>query len=211
VRVVLVDDHAAFRESFRIALSVQGGCEVVAEAADAAEGRLALERHSPDVAIVDLLLPTVDGISLIRDLKRAGAPTPVLVLTMSDGALSLRDAFSAGAGGYALKEQPLTEVIEAVRTVARGERYISPRLSTLLLGDAPLEGLDALSRREREIFRCVVQGLSNREIAKALFISVKTVQTHRSHINRKLDAHSTADLVRLAARHGLIIGGAEAE
>jgi DNA-binding NarL/FixJ family response regulator len=208
MRIILVDDHQSFRESLRLALSQHDDITVLADAATGREACALVEKHQPDLAVLDLTLPDTDGISLVRELRRRGFSTPVLILTMHQTPLFVRDALEAGAHGYALKEQPLSEVIEAMRAVSNGVRYLPPSVGALPDGPgrkgASFGGLESLSRREREIFALVVQGRASTEIARLLSISLKTVETHRSHINRKLGVHSGAELVRLAAVAGLL-------
>lgn len=214
MKLVLVDDHQAFRESFRIALWHEASISVVGEASAARQVYPIVEAEKPDLVVADLMLKDTDGVSVIRELARREVPARTMILTMHANALFVRDAFEAGALGYALKEQPLAEIIAAIRLAAAGERYLSPLLGSIPLprmrsspGErASSAGLDQLSRREREIFGRIIQGLSSREIAQSLCISLKTVETHRSHINRKLGVHSPAELIRLAALKGLLAG-----
>jgi len=212
MRIVLVDDHQAFRESFRIALWHEASIEVVGEAASARQVYPLVEAEKPDLVVADLMLKDTDGVSVARELARRGTAARIMILTMHANAMFVRDAFDAGVIAYALKEQPLSEIIEAMRLAAAGERYLAPRLGSppvpRLRGGVELAepGLDQLSRREREIFGRIIQGLSSRDIAQSLCISLKTVETHRSHINRKLGVHSPAELIRLAALKGLLAG-----
>lgn len=214
MRVLLVDDHQAFRESFRIALWHEASISVVGEASTGRQVYPLVESEKPDLVVVDLMLKDTDGVSVARELARRGVVARTMILTMHTNALFVRDAFEAGVHGYALKEQPLSEIIEAMRVSAAGDRYISPRLGPIPIPRArgsvgersQYAGLDQLSRREREIFGRIIQGLSSREIAQSLCISLKTVETHRSHINRKLGVHSPAELIRLAALKGLLTG-----
>jgi DNA-binding NarL/FixJ family response regulator len=213
LRIVLIDDHQAFRESFRIALWHEAAISVVADACSAREVYSLVESQKPDLVVADLMLRDTDGVSVARELTRRGIAAKIMILTMHSNALFVRDAFEAGVIGYALKEQPLSEIIAAIRTVARGERYVAPQLGPAPLprlrgngGDRDPAGIDQLSRREREIFGRIIQGLSSRDIAESLCISLKTVETHRSHINRKLGVHSPAELIRLAALKGLLAG-----
>lgn len=214
MRVILVDDHQAFRDSFKIALWHEASISVVGEASSARQLYALVEQEKPDLVVADLMLKDTDGVSVARELQRRGTATKMMVLTVHANALFVRDAFEAGVAGYALKEQPLAEIISAMRTTVSGERYLSPRLGQIPLprartanGDRnSYAGLDQLSRREREIFCRIIEGLSSREIATSLCISLKTVETHRSHINRKLGVHSPAELIRLAALKGLLAG-----
>jgi two-component system, NarL family, response regulator NreC len=212
MRAVLLDDHQSFRESLRIALWHEASIKVVGESESARRVFAILEAEHPDLLVADLMLEDTDAISMARDLGRRGVTTPVMILTAHSNSLFVRDAFEAGIQGYALKEQPLAEIVEAMRKTAGGERYLSPRLGSAPAprvrtshSPDPAVGIDQLSRREREIFCLIIQGLSSRDIAQSLCISLKTVETHRSHINRKLGVHSPAELIRLAALKGLLL------
>jgi DNA-binding NarL/FixJ family response regulator len=215
MRVVLLDDHVTFRESLRIALWHEASIKVVGETQSARDLVAILEAEHPDLLVADLMLEDTDGISMARDLRRRGITTPIMILTAHSNALFVRDAFEAGVQGYALKEQPLAEIVEAMRKTANGERYLAerlgappaPRIRAPQDGRDPAAGIDQLSRREREIFCLIIQGTSSRDIAQSLCISLKTVETHRSHINRKLGVHSPAELIRLAALKGLLLSG----
>jgi two-component system response regulator NreC len=218
MRVVLLDDHQTFRESLRIALWHEASIKVVGESQSARQVVGILEAERPDLLVADLMLEDTDGISMVRDLTRRGMTTPVMILTAHSNTLFVRDAFEAGVLAYALKEQPLTEIVAAMRKAAAGERYLAPKLGPVPTLRAratqdsrdPAAGIDQLSRREREIFCLIIQGTSSRDIAQSLCISLKTVETHRSHINRKLGVHSPAELIRLAALKGLLVSGPNA-
>jgi DNA-binding NarL/FixJ family response regulator len=213
MRVVLVDDHPVFVESLSIALPASSGFVVVGAASCARETYCLVEVRRPDLLVVDLLLPDTDGVSLVRELRRRRWSVPVLILTRSGHGHFVRDAFRAGANGYVLKHQPLAEVIEAMESVVRGERYLSPTLCPLyeraVGGDrdvsARQQQLERLSGREREIFCRLVEGLTSKEIARFLCISVRTVENHRLHINRKLGVRSPAELLSFAAVDGLVL------
>jgi len=184
---------------------------VVGEAGTAREACTLIETAQPDLAIVDLSLKDSDGIALAHELKRRRLSVRILILTMHNNGLFVREALEAGAHGYAVKEQPLAEIIEAMNTCVRGERYLSPLVQPVPEStQEPVEGdasfLERLSRREREIATHVIRGNSSQAIATFLCISLKTVETHRAHINRKLGVHSTAELIRLAAMKGLLAG-----
>ncbi|HXU74484.1 MAG TPA: response regulator transcription factor [Polyangia bacterium] len=205
-RVVLVDDHELFREGLRALLQGEQ-VSVVGTAGDAREAIRLLDDSACDLVIVDVTLPGPSGVSLLRDLKRAQPHRPVLMLTMHTHADVVADAFDNGADGYALKSQSPAELLEAIHAVVAGERYLAPTLRTATSdggGDSstPSGLLRMLTRREREIFELLVRGENNRAIGRLLFISVKTVETHRTRLMRKLEVHSIAELVRLAARHG---------
>ncbi|HEX6836219.1 MAG TPA: response regulator transcription factor, partial [Polyangia bacterium] len=172
---------------------------------------LELAEHTAfDEIVLDITLPGSNGLALLRELKRLRIRQPALILTMHQHADMVTDAFAAGAVGYALKHQSELEIVEAIRSVARRETYLAPSLPPELLPDGdgapphPVGVLSVLSSREREIFDLIVRGHSNADIAARLFISVKTVETHRTRIMRKLDVHNVGELIRLAARHGFL-------
>jgi two-component system response regulator NreC len=208
MRVVLADDHRVFLDSFRVALAQQQACDVVGLATSAREARDLARQIVPDLLVVDLILADSDAVALTRELRRQELKTRILVLSMHDSPAFVRDALAAGAQGYALKDQPLTEVIEGMRVAERGGNYLAPSLG--ILPPAPARSgadRDVLSRREREIFGLIVQGRSSAEIARSLSISLKTVETHRAHINKKMGVRSPAELIRLAAIQGLLPRG----
>jgi DNA-binding NarL/FixJ family response regulator len=212
MRVIMVDDHRAFRESFALAVAQHGAITIVGQASGAREGCGLIEATKPDLALVDISLGESDGISLVRELRRRRVDTPILILTMHGSGLYVRDALDAGAAGYALKDQPLAEVIDAMNACQRGEQYLSPMVNPVPPSDRPRSERNEpslfarLSRREKEIAAQVIRGKSSQAIAKSLCISLKTVETHRAHINRKLGVHSTAEIIRLAAQMGLLDG-----
>lgn len=212
IRVVLIDDHRLFRDGLRAILTCHDDLQVVGEASDFREAVDLLANVEPDVVVVDITLPGSNGLALLRELKRRGVRAPFLMLTMHQHADMVTDAFAAGATSYALKHQSERELVEAVRTTAARTTYLAPQLSRELIptsGGPPARSaangvLALLSAREREIFDLVVRGRTNAQIARELFISIKTVDTHRTRIMKKLDVHSVGDLIRLAARHGFL-------
>lgn len=207
VRVLLADDHVVFRESMKVAIESGGECVVVGEAARAREVYQQLDAVKPDVLVIDLLLADTDGISLVRELKRRRIKVPTLLLTRVAHRAFVRDALSAGVVGYALKDQPLTDIIGAIQTVALKRRYLAPSLPVPAAeGEKPEDGsaLDTLSAREREIFWRLVEGWTTKEVGRELCISPKTVEAHRCRINEKLGVRSTIQLMRLAVTEGLI-------
>lgn len=205
LRIALIDDHALFRQGLRALLTAQPEFAIVVEGSDARDVYPIIEAEKPDVAVVDITLRGSSGIAATAEIVRRCPSCRVLVLTMhTDEDYAVR-AFSAGASGYALKDQDAAAVLDAIRTVASGQRYLAPDMPIrVLLSPRSTGPLGELSPREREVFDLIVQSQSNRDIASYLCISIKTVETHRASINRKLEAHSTADLIRIAARHGLI-------
>ena len=208
IRVLVVDDHAVVRTGLRSVLDAEPGIETVAEAADADSAVFEAMEHKPDVVLLDVMMPRKSGIEGMPALQQAAPDAKVLVLSMQDDPRYVREAFDAGASGYILKEADDTEVVDAVRTVAGGERYLHPALVPRLVAAETEERkraeADPLSEREREVLRLLALGHTNQEIAKMLFISVRTAETHREHIMQKLDLASRAELVRHAISEGLL-------
>lgn len=208
-RVILLDDHTVFLESFKIALFNDASFSVVSEASSARVVYGEIEMHKPDLLVADLMLKDTDGIAIARELKRRRLGTRILILTMHSNNVFVKDAFDAGVRGYALKDQPLAEILRAMHLVADGEQYLAPSLGVIPSSNDQRNRNDAmasLTEREREIFCRILDGQPSREIATSLSISIKTVETHRSHINRKLGVRSPAELIRLAAFKGLLEG-----
>lgn len=208
--VAIVDDHPVFRSGLTAAVGRSGDLKVVAQAGDVESVRELAAQHRPSLVVLDMLLPDGDGLTAVPDILRVSPESRILALTMRSDEPSVVRAFSAGVSGYATKSQSPDEILFALRTVAKGKAYAPPGSSKAVIaisqGHAPpSEGpFGLLSRRERDVFALVVRGLQNGEIAAALGITVKTVETHRMHINRALRVHSTGEVVRLAALHGLI-------
>jgi DNA-binding NarL/FixJ family response regulator len=201
-RVVLVDDHPLFCEALTALLTEDPETVVLGAAGEARAAYDLVGRVNPDVVTVDLGLPGTNGVAVVRELLRRQSRLRVLMLTMQDGSWFVGQAFQAGVLGYALKSQQALEIREAVETVAAGRRYLAPTLRTRA-GD--VEGpLGILTVRELEIFDMLVRGLDNAGVARELAISVKTVETHRTHIMKKLHMHSLAEMTRFAMRHQLV-------
>jgi two-component system response regulator NreC len=208
-KVLIVEDHALIRAGLR---SLLDGYLVVAEAGDARTAYQLADEHRPDMAIVDMALPGEDGIAATRELRRRLPEIKVLILSSFLREDLVVNALDAGAIGYALKEQDPATTRQAVDVVARGGNYLSPRISATTIEEhlrmkrrGGFTGpVDRLSPREREIFDLQVRGFNNDQIARELFISPKTVETHRAHIFRKLRVHSMPEMIRLAATHGLV-------
>jgi len=208
IRVVIVDDHAVVRAGLRLLLEREEDLEVVAEAGTAEEGVRAARLEKPDVILLDVVMPGKSGIESAAEMIQASKGAKVLVLSMQDDPSYVREAFSAGASGYMLKEAADTELVQAVREVAVGGRYVHPALGARL-AQAEVEAArraasDPLSDREREVLRLLALGHTNQEIAKTLFISVRTAETHRAHIMQKLGLGTRAELVRYALANGLL-------
>lgn len=206
--VVLVEDHLAYRESFRLALASLSDFVVVGEASGARDACPLIEEQSPDLAVIDFLLPDTDGISLGRELRRRRVRSKVLILGRMAHPLFVHDALRAGIGGFILKHEPLTDIIDAMKRVHDGQSYVSPQLQKEMANQIGnnVAGLATLSAREREILFLLIEGQTSKEIATSLFVSSKTVDAHRLHINRKLGVRSPAALTRLIASEGLIAG-----
>ncbi|HLE99903.1 MAG TPA: response regulator transcription factor [Gaiellaceae bacterium] len=208
VRVLVVDDHAVVRSGLRRVLDGETDIETVGEAPNAERAVFEALEHKPDVILLDVVMPGKSGIEGMPALRQAVPDVKVLVLSMQDDPRYVREAFEAGASGYVLKEAADTEVIEAVRAVARGEHYVHPALGARLVSADAEErrrvDSDPLSDREREVLRLLALGHTNQEIAALLYISVRTAETHRAHIMQKLSLSSRAELVRYALDHGLI-------
>jgi two-component system response regulator NreC len=214
IRIVVVDDHAVVRSGLRLLLDAQDDLEVVAEAADARNAIFEARVHKPDVVLLDVVMPGRSGIEVIPDLLEESPASNVRVLSMQDDPAYVREAFAAGAKGYVLKEAADAEVVGAVREVAAGGQYVHPTLGARLVAAEAEERAraedDPLSDREREVLRLLALGHTNQEIAEQLFLSVRTVETHRAHIMQKLRISTRAELVRYALSAGLMdeAGGA---
>jgi len=205
-RVLIADDHALFRDGLK-ALLTTAEFEIVAEAENGQDVIREARRLRPDLAVLDIGMPGLNGVDAAREVLRASPRTKVLVLTMHKDHAYVAEALRAGVRGYVLKSRGAEEMLEALREVARGGVYLSPGLSrevaeSFLRGDKPAES--PLSPREREVLQLVAEGKTTKEVAAALFISFKTVESHRQRIMSKLDLHETASLVRYAIRNGLI-------
>jgi len=208
IRVLVVDDHAVVRSGIRLLLEAEDDIEVVAEAGTAEEGVRAARLEKPDVVLLDVVMPGKSGIEATPDIRAAAKSAEVLVLSMQDDPSYVREAFAAGASGYVLKEAIDVEVVQAVREVAAGRKYVHPALGARLAAseaeDAAKAASDPLSEREREVLRLLALGHTNQEIAKMLYISVRTAETHRAHIMQKLGLQTRAELVRHALASGLL-------
>ncbi len=208
IRVLVVDDHAIVRSGLRRVLDAEPDIETVSEAENAERAVFEAMEHKPDIVLMDVVMPGKSGIEGLPALLQAVPSVQVLILSMQDDPRYVREAFEAGASGYVLKEAADTEVITAVRAVAAGERYVHPALGARLLAAEMAERkraeADPLSEREREVLRLLALGHTNQEIAKLLYISVRTAETHRAHIMQKLRLTSRAELVRYALAEGLL-------
>ncbi len=209
VRVALCDDHGIVRSGLRRILDAEEDLEVVGEAGTVKEAVALAATCLPDVFVMDLGLPDGSGINATTEVIRVSPATRVLVLTVHDDIAYLRRAFEAGAAGYLVKEAADIELVQAVRQVASGKQYVHPTLGAALLAPdaapARLAGPGGeLSDRELEVLRMMALGLTNAEIGEELYVSVRTIETHRSHIHQKLNVRNRAELVRRAKEAGLL-------
>jgi two-component system, NarL family, response regulator NreC len=208
MRVLIVDDHALVRSGLRMLLESEGDFEVVAEAGTADEAVRAARLEKPDVVLLDVVMPGRSGLEALSDVLEAAPDAKVLVLSMQDDPRYVREAFAAGASGYLLKEAADAELVAALREVAAGSQYVHPALGArIAAADAAAQAraaADPLSEREREVLRLLALGHTNQEIAKMLFISVRTAETHRAHIMQKLRLSTRAELVGYALAEGLL-------
>jgi DNA-binding NarL/FixJ family response regulator len=208
IRVLVVDDHAVVRSGLRRLIDEESDMETVGEAGTVRDAIFEARSANPDLILMDVVMPGESGIEGLPKLLHEHPEVKVLVLSMQDDPRYLREAFAAGASGYVLKEAADTEVVTAIREVAAGGRYVHPELGARLIAAeaeaARQAEADPLSDREREVLRLLALGFTNQEIAKQLFISVRTAETHRAHVMQKLRLASRAELVRYAIAHGLL-------
>jgi DNA-binding NarL/FixJ family response regulator len=203
-RVLLVDDHELLRVGLRSRLEKEPGVEVVGEA-DSAERAVVLARAlQPDLVLLELLLPRTNGFDAIPEIARVAPEARVIVISSQTAASSVRRALTAGAAGYLPKRASDRELVDAIQQVTAGSRYVDPELGASLVVDQVSSALEDLSERERDVLQLLALGHTNQEIGKKLYISVRTVDTHRAHIMRKLDLETRAELVLFALAHGLI-------
>jgi two-component system response regulator NreC len=214
MRVVIADDHALVRSGLRMLLENEGDFEVVAEAGTADEAVRAARLEKPDVVLLDVVMPGRSGLDALADVLEAAPDAKVLVLSMQDDPRYVREAFAAGASGYLLKEAADADLVAALREVGAGSHYVHPALGArLAAAEAAMQAkaaADPLSEREREVLRLLALGHTNQEIARMLFISVRTAETHRAHIMQKLRLSTRAELVRYALAEGLLEAAPEA-
>ncbi|HLM85662.1 MAG TPA: response regulator transcription factor [Solirubrobacteraceae bacterium] len=204
VRIVLADDHAVVRGGLRLLLENEPDLEVVAEANDAESARRYVRGHHPDVLVLDLSMPGGSGLETITGIREESPATQIVVLTAHREPALAQQALGAGALGYVLKDAAIYELVEAVRGVAAGESFLDPRLSALLASERLTRGPDALSERELSVLRLIALGHTNAEIAEQLYLSVRTVESHRARIQLKLQLSTRAELVRYALERHLI-------
>jgi DNA-binding NarL/FixJ family response regulator len=204
VRVLIVDDHPVVRDGLRGIFESTAEFEVAGEAGNGAEAVTRARALKPDVVLMDLRMPDVDGVTAIKRLAELGLDTRVLVLTTYDTDSDVVPAIEAGATGYLLKDAPRTELLRAVRAAARGEAVLSPSVATRLLGQVRAPAREPLSNRELDVLALVARGTSNRDTATRLFISEATVKTHLLHIYAKLGVNDRAAAVAVGFERGLL-------
>jgi two-component system response regulator NreC len=204
IRLVIADDHAVVRSGLRLLLDAEPDFEVVAEAGDVDTARRYVRGHHPTVLVLDLNMPGGSSLQAIPAIREEAPDTQIVVLTMQEEPTFARQALAAGASGYVLKEAADTELVEAVRRAAANEIYLNPTLGARIAREPPPGPPDDLSEREVEVLRLIALGHTNGEIASQLYLSIRTVETHRAHIQQKLRVSSRAELVRYALQRGLV-------
>jgi two-component system response regulator NreC len=204
IRIVIADDHAIVRRGLRMLLDSEPDCEVVAEADTAESARRYVHGHHPDVLVLDISMPGGSSLETVPRIRNESPDTQIVVLTMQDEAVYARQAMRSGVLGYVLKEAADAELLEAVRRAAEGKSYLNPRLGARVAAELPAGLPDGLSEREVDVLRMIALGHTNAEIAGTLYLSVRTVETHRAHIQQKLGLSERSKLVRYALDHGLL-------
>lgn len=205
-RIVLADDHVLVRQGLKSLLEREH-FQVMAEASDGQDAVRLIEGHHPDIAILDISMPTLNGIDAARGLSRSAPKTKVILLTQHEEEQYIHEALEAGVKGYVLKNQVANDLIQAIRQVCRGEFYLSPGISRAVMEayrNKSERPADPLTVRERQVLQLIAEGKSTKDTASVLGISVKTAESHRMRLMQKLNIHETASLVRYAVRRGLI-------
>jgi two-component system, NarL family, response regulator NreC len=206
IRIVLADDHVLVRQGLKSLLE-QEKFQVVAEASDGQDALRLAETHHPDIAVLDISMPTLNGIETARELCRSSPKTKAILLTQHEEEQYIHEALEAGVKGYVLKNQVASDLLQAIQRVSRGEFYLSPGISRSVMEayrSRSNRPADPLTSRERQVLQLIAEGKSTKDAASLLGISVKTAESHRMRLMQKLDIHETASLVRYAVRRGLI-------
>src|SRR5688572_31248954 len=206
IRIVVADDHQVVRTGLKLLLDSEEDFEVVAEAGDVASAARTVLGYKPDVLVLDLNMPDGSSLPVIPKMLEHSPGTNIVVLTMQEDPAFAREALQAGALGYVLKEAADSELVEAVRAAAEGRTYLHPELGARIASEPPKPAgpPDDLTEREAEILRLIALGHTNTEIGKQLYLSTRTVESHRAHIQQKLQRTTRADLVRYALEHDLV-------
>ncbi len=211
ITIVLADDHNVVRQGLRAILETQHDFSVVGEASDGLEAVRVVERTAPDVLVVDILMPGITGVEVLRQVTERSPKTATLVLSVENNEIYIRDALTNGAAGYLVKDAPAEDLMQAIREVAAGKRYLSPALSEVALSayvkrsqSTGPDSYENLTSREREVLHLAAQGLTNNEIAKRLYISPRTVEVHRASMMHKLGLRKPVDLILYALRRGIL-------
>ena len=212
IRILITDDHTLIRRGITSLLNAQPDMEVVGEASNSEEALQAMSKEAPDIVLMDISMPGINGLEVTKSIRARFPQTRVLMLTMHDREDYLFQAMRAGAAGYILKGADVQDLLSAIRSVHAGEVYLYPTVTTKLLADylrrvetgENRTSYDGLTDREREVLRLIAQGKTTGEIATVLFLSRHTVETHRDHIMQKLDLHRKAELIKYAIRKGLV-------
>lgn len=211
ITIALAEDHHVVRQGFKLVLAAEPDFKLAGEAADGLEAVKLVEERKPNIILLDLMIPRLHGLEVIRQLRRDHPATKVIILSMHADEPYVMEALRNGASGYVLKDCTAVDLVQAVRTVAAGRRYLSPALAERALtgyvehpGVSDLDVYETLTNRERLVFQLAAEGKTSAEIASALFISPRTAETHRANLMRKLSLRSQTDLVRFAIRRGII-------
>lgn len=209
-RILIADDHAVVRAGLRAVLQTNPELELAGEASGGLEALELVQQIHPDVLVLDLSMPDLDGISVTRQVKETNPQTRILILTVHEDEALLREAIKSGASGYILKRAAESELVSAIQVILRGDLYVDPSLLRSLLDEqakskpAQPELVEPLTPREVDVLKLIVEGYTNRQIAEKLSISTRTVEGHRANLSEKLGLHSRVELVRFARDHGII-------
>jgi len=202
----LADDHVLVREGLRSLLEREG-CQVLAEASDGLQALREVDSHKPDIAVLDITMPSLNGLDAAREVARTFPKTKTILLTQHDEDQYVLKALEAGVSGYVLKSQAAGDLLDAIRNISKGQIYLSPGISRTLIDAYRSKSAmprDRLTVRERQVLQLIAEGKSTKETATLLGITVKTAESHRTRLMQKLDIHETASLVRYAVRHGIV-------